>query len=71
MIADRIAAAVGALKGFEGTGFFLLTVFYAVQLYADFTGGIDMAIGLSQALGIKLPENFVRPYFSKNAAAFF
>ena len=70
VIADRIAAAVGTLKGFEGTGFFLLTVFYAVQLYADFTGGIDMAIGLSQSLGIKLPENFIRPYFSKNIAEY-
>ena len=70
VIADRIAAAVGTLKGFEGTGFFLLTVFYAVQLYADFTGGIDMAIGLSQSLGIKLPENFIRPYFTKNIAEY-
>ena len=59
-----------ALKAFDGTGFFLLTVFYAIQLYADFTGGIDMAIGLGQALGIKLPENFVRPYFSKNIAEY-
>ena len=70
VIADRIAAAVVALKAFDGTGFFLLTVFYAIQLYADFTGGIDMAIGLGQALGIKLPENFVRPYFSKNIAEY-
>ena len=51
-------------------GFFLLTVFYAAQIYADFTGGIDMAIGLSQALGITMPENFVRPFFSKNIAEY-
>lgn len=70
VIADRIAAAVVALKAFDGTGFFLLTVFYAIQLYADFTGGIDMAIGLGQSFGIKLPENFVRPYFSKNIAEY-
>jgi len=72
VIADRIAVAVAALKGpeFTGMGFFLLTLFYAVQIYADFTGGIDMAIGLSQALGIKLEENFVRPYFSKNIAEY-
>jgi len=72
VIADRIAAAVVALKApeFSGFGFFLLTVFYAVQIYADFTGGIDMALGLSQALGIKLPENFIRPFFSKNIAEY-
>ena len=70
VIADRIAAAVIALKGHTGVGFFLLTVFYAVQIYADFTGGIDMTIGLSQALGIKLEENFIRPFFSKNIAEY-
>ncbi len=72
VIADRIAAAVVALKGpeFTGVGFFLLTVFYAVQIYADFTGGIDMALGISQALGINLQENFVRPFFSKNIAEY-
>ena len=72
VIADRIAAAVIALRGpqFTGVGFFLLTVFYAVQIYADFTGGIDMTIGLSQALGIKLEENFIRPFFSKNIAEY-
>ena len=72
VIADRIAAAVIALRGPEqtGMGFLLLSVFYAVQIYADFTGGIDMTIGLSQALGITLPENFVRPFFSKNIAEY-
>ena len=72
VIADRIAAMVVALKApeFTGVGFFLLTVAYAVQIYADFTGGIDMALGLSQALGIKLEENFIRPFFSKNIAEY-
>lgn len=72
VIADRIAAAVIALKApeFTGFGFFLLTLFYAVQIYADFTGGIDMAMGISQALGINLQENFVRPFFSKNIAEY-
>jgi len=72
VIADRIAAAVVALKGPEYTGvsFLVLTVFYAIQIYGDFTGGIDITIGLAEALGIKLPENFVRPYFSKNIAEY-
>lgn len=72
VVADRIASAVGALKApeYEGTGFLILATFYAVQLYADFTGGIDVAIGLSQAFGIEMTENFVRPFFSKNIAEY-
>ena len=72
VIADRIAVAIATLKApeFTGVGFFLLMLFYAVQIYADFTGGIDMVIGLSQALGIKLTENFIRPFFSKNIAEY-
>ena len=70
VIADRIAVAVSALGDFSGVGFFLRTVFYAVHIYADFTGGMDIALGLSQSLGIKLTENFVRPFFSKNIAEY-
>ena len=72
VIADRIAVAMIALKAPEYTGvsFLVLTVFYAVQIYGDFTGGIDMAMGLSQALGINLAENFIRPFFSKNIAEY-
>ncbi len=72
VIADRISAAVIALRGPEYTGaaFLVLTVFYAIQIYGDFTGGIDIAIGLAQCLGISLPENFIRPYFSKNIAEY-
>lgn len=72
VIADRIAVAVVALKGPEYTGmsFLVLTIFYAIQIYGDFTGGIDIAIGLSEALGIRLTENFVRPFFSKNIAEY-
>ena len=72
VIADRIAVAVLALRGPEHTGlsFFVLTCFYAIEVYGDFTGGIDIAIGLSEAFGISLPENFVRPFFSRNIAEY-
>lgn len=72
VIADRIAAAVIALRGpeYTGAGFLMLTLFYAIQIYGDFTGGIDITIGLSQALGIPLQENFRRPFFSKNIAEY-
>lgn len=72
VIADRIAPAVAVLRGVEDSGaaFFLLTLFYAIQIYADFTGGIDVVLGLSQSLGIELPENFHLPFFSKNIAEY-
>ena len=39
---------------------------YAAQLYCDFTGGIDITIGIAQMLGVTVKENFDLPYFSKN-----
>ncbi len=72
VVADRIAAAVIALQApqYTGVSFLVLTVFYAIQIYGDFTGGIDITIGIAEALGITLPENFIRPYFSKNIAEY-
>ncbi len=72
VVADRIAVAIGTLRGdgYTGVYFFLLTLAYAIQIYADFTGGIEVTIGQSQALGIRLPENFRRPFFSKNIAEY-
>ena len=72
VIADRIAPAVAALLAPEYTGvsFLILSVFYAVQIYGDFTGGIDITIGIAETFGITLPENFIRPYFSRNIAEY-
>ncbi len=72
VVADRIAVAVAVLRGPEYTGlsFLVLTIFYAIQIYGDFTGGIDIVLGLSQCFGITMTENFRRPFFSKNIAEF-
>jgi alginate O-acetyltransferase complex protein AlgI len=74
VIADRILVAVTALikdtAAYQGVFVVCLMVFYAVELYADFTGGIDITIGIAQVLGIKVQENFLRPYFSKNIAEY-
>ena len=43
---------------------------YAVELYADFTGGIDITIGIAELFGIRLPENFRQPFFSKSLAEY-
>ncbi|WP_445381941.1 MBOAT family O-acyltransferase [Robiginitalea sp. IMCC43444] len=44
--------------------------FYAIQLYADFAGYSNMAIGISKLLGIQLSKNFSTPYFKTNIADF-
>ena len=69
VIADRLITGVTALIGsteYTGTYVFVAMLFYAFQLYCDFTGGIDITIGIAQAMGIKLAENFNLPYFSRN-----
>jgi alginate O-acetyltransferase complex protein AlgI len=70
VIADRILTAVNTITGdpdnYQGIFVFIGMIFYAIQLYADFTGGIDITIGIAQVLGIKVQENFIRPYFSKS-----
>ena len=70
VIAQRIAPAVAALHQARGPGFMLLTIFYAVEIYGDFTGGIDIALGLGQCFGIGMPENFCRPFLSRSVAEY-
>ena len=74
VIADRIVVAVNAIVGqpdiYSGFYVFCGMLFYAAELYADFTGGIDITIGIAQMFGIQLAENFERPYFSKNIAEY-
>lgn len=70
VVADRIVAGVNVLihdaDVYTGAYAFVGMLFYALELYADFTGGIDITIGIAQTLGIRVTENFNRPFFSKN-----
>lgn len=70
VLADRILVGVNALiqepETYIGAFAFVGMLFYAYQLYADFTGGIDITIGIAEMLGIKVKENFQRPFFSKS-----
>lgn len=74
VIADRLLVAVTTLCGdpaaYTGAYVFFGAMFYAAELYADFTGGIDITIGIAQVLGVKVQENFIRPYFSRNIAEY-
>ena len=70
VIADRLVNTVLTIPAeyekHSGTVILITALFYAVQLYADFSGGIDISRGVSQLFGIDLAENFRRPYFSRN-----
>lgn len=75
VIADRLGIFVGNV--YDGTrpqitgGIYgVAVVFYMLQLYADFSGYMDMALGVSETFDIVLPENFKRPYFSTSVAEF-
>ncbi len=69
VIADRLAPAVAALQGME-EGFWLLSALYSFQIWADFTGGMDIALGAARAFGMRLPENFDRPFLSRSIAEY-
>ncbi len=43
---------------------------YSIQIYADFSGYMDIMCGMCEVMGIKLPENFDRPYFSRSIAEY-
>lgn len=73
VLADWAAVFVDAvfLQPDTYQGLSLLGVlFYSVQLYADFSGGMDVALGVAQLFGIELDENFKRPYFAVSLTDF-
>lgn len=54
----------------NATSIVLACVLYSFQLYADFCGYSEMAIGTARMMGIKVTENFLRPFFAQNIAEF-
>lgn len=74
LIADRLAILVNTVyynpakyKGFE---ILIATVFFAFQIYCDFCGYSNIAIGAAEVMGFRLTKNFERPYFSKSIKEF-
>ena len=74
VVADTLMTAVKAIVGrpdeFGGMYVLLLIILYSAVIYGDFTGGIDVTIGLSRMLGLRLTENFNRPFSSKSTAEY-
>lgn len=74
VIAARVGVIVGTVSGdpelYRGPYALAAVLLYSLQLYADFSGGIDLVLGASRMLGIRLSENFNVPYFSRSVQEF-
>lgn len=74
VIADRLSALVdqvyGDVHSYQGPQIVLATIFFAVQIYCDFSGYCDIAIGSAQAMGYRLTNNFNFPFFSRSMAEY-
>lgn len=55
---------------YDGFVIALSAVCYTLQLYMDFSGAMDVVLGSAQIFGVKLPENFQRPFFSTTISEF-
>jgi len=74
VIADRLSIYVDSVydnsQYHEGKTLALATVFFAIQIYCDFAGYSNIAIGAAKVMGFKLMTNFNRPYFSRSVSEF-
>ena len=74
VIADNIALAVDRMytyiEVFPGPVLLAGVILFGVQIYCDFGGYSDIAMGAAKALGFDLMENFRRPYFSRSIREF-
>jgi Predicted membrane protein involved in D-alanine export len=74
VIADRLSQYVDIVyrhpNDFHYLNLVLATLFFSIQIYCDFSGYSDIAIGAAKAMGFHLMTNFNRPYFSKNIQEF-
>ena len=74
VIAARLGIVISAISAdpakFRGAYALAAMLLYSVQLYSDFSGGIDMVLGLSRMPGITMSENFDVPYLSESFREF-
>ncbi len=74
IIADRVAVMVNTVyssyTSYTGTILFLATVFYTIEIYCDFAGYSNIAIGCARIMGIDIMKNFEQPYLSGSIAEF-
>jgi D-alanyl-lipoteichoic acid acyltransferase DltB (MBOAT superfamily) len=74
VIADRLVSAVDHVydnpTNYEGLPLIIATVFFSFQIYCDFSGYSDIAMGSAKVMGFNLMKNFNQPYFSSGIKEF-
>lgn len=74
VIAERLGMLVDTVYGqyndYPGAYIWVATICYAFQLYTDFSGCMDIVLGMSESFGIILPENFKTPFFAKSISEY-
>lgn len=74
VIAERLAmitrGILGDLNRWPGSMIAVAMVFAAIELYCDFSGYMDIALGFTECIGIEMEENFKRPFFSRSTSEF-
>lgn len=74
VIADRLAEYVDWVYATQqwasGATLAVAAIFYSIQIYCDFSGYSDMALGVAKALGFNVTKNFRQPYFSRTFKEF-
>lgn len=75
VIADRACVFVNAVMNenyaeFSGSMLLMSVIMFVFQMYADFSGGIDMVEGISEMFGISMYQNFNQPFFSRDIGEF-
>ena len=74
VVADRLNPIVEEMfttsESYPGYLSLIAGILYTIQLYMDFSGSMDAVCGTAQIFGITMPENFKRPFFSKNISEF-
>ena len=70
ILSPYVADVFANYSGYAGAAVLLGAFCYSAQIYADFSGYMDIMCGYCQMLGIRLTENFERPYFSKSVAEY-
>ena len=74
ILSERLSVFINEIYSnytqYEGVIFAIATAAFSIQIYADFSGCMDIARGTARLFGVELPKNFIQPYFSKTMPEF-
>jgi len=69
-VADFVKLIYDTPRHFNGAALLMATLLFSIQIYCDFSGYTDIALGLARMMGYELRINFMQPYFSRSVGEF-